>query len=155
MLKIISLIVSADNFFVDEQLNPGPLIETIILTLALISLFIGMFKKISFCLWPIVIYNGLTTVLLSIQFLGCILYVLGAQTFGIGILKVVNYINDVPFMPEPWDVEDEVNWDGSHVVGAVSWIGMLFCGIGYLVGAVVYAILTKGLNDYRKWMASL
>lgn len=155
VIKIISLIVSADKFLVDEQINPGPLIETGILTAALISLFIGMSKNISVCLWPIVIYNSLTTVLLSIQFLGCALYVFGAQNFGISVLKFVNYINDVPFMPEPWDVEDEVDWDGEHVVGAIGWIGMLFCGIGYLIGAVVYAILTKGLNDYRKWMANM
>jgi len=171
-MKIISLVVSADDYFndafrIDEkpatyigsdnmnQKISGALIETIILTLALILLFIGMFKNISVCLWPIVIYNGLTTVLLSIQFVGCMLYVVGAQNFGIVILKGVNYVNDVPFMPEPWDVEDEVNWDGEHVIGAASWLGMLFCGIGFMVGTVVYAVLTKGLNDYRKWMATV
>lgn len=153
--KIISLIVAADNFYGNEDINIGPLIETIILTICIVSMFIAMFRTIPVCFYPIIAYNGLTAIILSIQALGCTLYVVGAQNFGIKILEGMSYINQVPFMPEPWDTDNDIDFDGEHVVGAASWLGMLFIGIGYLIGAVVYAVLAKGLNDYRKWMAAL
>lgn len=152
--KIISLIVTADSYFEEGEIeNPGPVVETVILTVCLISLFIGMFKKISVCFWPIILYNGITTVLLSLQAIGCVLYVVGAQNFGIAVLKWLSYLNKVPFMPEPWDIDDEIDFDGDHVVGAISWLGMFFIGIGYIIAAIVYGVLTKGLNDYRKWVS--
>jgi len=150
--KIISLIISADEYFESGSVNVGPLIETIILTICVIALFIAMFGNKSVFFFPIIVYNGLTMMLFALQFIGCMLYVFGAQTFSINLLEGLSYLNKTPFIPEPWDTDDDIDFDGDHVVGAVNWLGMLFFGIWALVASVVYGILTKGLNDYRKWM---
>lgn len=152
--QIISIIVKAEKLF-ENSINPGPLIETIILAACLISLFIGMFKKKAPFFWPIIAYNAVTTVLLGLQTIACLLYVFGAQNFSIAMLTGLSYLNRVPFMPEEWDTSDDIDDIddlGDHVVGAASWVGMLFSGIGFAVVMVIYAILTKGLNDYRKFV---
>lgn len=151
--KIISIIISADKFYESGEIeNVGPLIETIILTICVILLFIAMFGNKPAFFFPIIVYNGLTTVLFGLQFIGCMLYVFGAQTFSIKLMEGLSYLNKTPFVPQPWDTDDDIDFDGDHVEGAVNWLGMLFFGIGALIAGVIYGILTKGLNNYREWM---